>query len=355
MKQLKDAFEYRSVGPPRSTLELARRFKHAPRGSVSALLRKTGPFKVSRDAYRFTNAGWPIIEEDARVLRERYGALIEPVSVVGIGLLRTALGGLRFSASPVNTVGLPAAAIDFVINEVADDLRNQLLDKVISGIPGRYGRCGGMAFSALDFFLEGWPIEDSSVQPSSGQLRQYIWNRLLDSLEQNAPTFLEWIMILHVLPVISRLASAALGAAAGAVIGGPLGVAVGAFLAGKNDVLGLGGADALLAKSLDHWGRLRAKLDREAAWPVGLVYGANASPIDQHQVLAIGYGDQGEGAAFLTIWDNNDGAQIPYQYLRLDFRGCQLQVDSSKSELNDVKGIICEEYSFKPPPASLHR
>jgi len=113
----------------------------------------------------------------------------------------------------------------------------------------------------------------------------------------------EWIMVLHVLPVISRPASGALGAAAGAVIGGPLSAVVGAFVAGSDDVLGLGGADALLDETREHWARLRAKLDREAAWPIGFIYGGNASPIDQHQVLAIGYGDRGDGTGRLTIWD----------------------------------------------------
>jgi hypothetical protein len=60
MKQLRDAFNHRKVAPPRSVRDFMRRFDHAPRGSVAAMLRKAGPFKVDRDAYRFTNKGWPI-------------------------------------------------------------------------------------------------------------------------------------------------------------------------------------------------------------------------------------------------------------------------------------------------------
>jgi hypothetical protein len=117
-------------------------------------------------------------------------------------------------------------------------------------------------------------------------------------------------------------------------------------------VLGVGGTDDLLSKTREHWTRLRTRLDHDAAWPIGFIYGGNASPIDQHQVLAIGYEDQGDGTARLIVWDNNDGRR--QQSLNLDFRSDQLFVNSSKPELNDVKGIICEEYSFKMPPAYLH-
>jgi hypothetical protein len=118
--------------------------------------------------------------------------------------------------------------------------------------------------------------------------------------------------------------------------------------------LGLGGADDLLDKTRDHWGRLKTRLDHEAAWPIGFTYGGSANPIDQHQVLAIGYDDWGNGTASLTIWDNNDGRQ--QQRLDLDFRSEQLLVTCpGNPDLNDIKGIICEEYSFKMPPASLRR
>jgi hypothetical protein len=134
-------------------------------------------------------------------------------------------------------------------------------------------------------------------------------------------------------------------------IGGPLGAALGAFLVGKDDVLGVGGADDLLRMTREHWGRLRARLDREAAWPIGLVYGDSTIPIDQHQVLAIGHEDGSNGTATLTIWDNNHLGPRSTD-LQLDFRGGELNVAGADHPL---KGIICEEYSFKLPPASLRR
>jgi hypothetical protein len=82
MKTLQDAFRYRQVGPPpRSTRSLMQRFDHAPHDSVTALLRKAGPFQAERDGYVFTNTDWPITEEDAQVLRQRYQGLIDAVSL----------------------------------------------------------------------------------------------------------------------------------------------------------------------------------------------------------------------------------------------------------------------------------
>lgn len=360
MKQLKDAFQYRRVGPPYLTRQMIQHFNHNPHDSVTALLRKTGPFKSSRDAFPFYNSAWPITDEDARVLREHYQGLIDNVSLIGVEVIRTALAGLSFSLPLAGTLNLPAVAIDYVINEISGPLRNRLVELVVASVPGGYGRCGGMAFSALDFFLVGWPVNSFNIKPESGDLRQYIWNRLLDSLDLNALTFFEWLMVLHVLPVISSIASGILGAAAGSVIGGPLGAAVGAFVAGGSDVLGVGGADAVLDKTRDQWGGLRARLDHEAAWPVGLIYGGNSNPIDQHQVLAIGYEDHGEENSILTLWDNNwkfsDDTKRGQKKLKLNLRGSELRVTCNDDDkLNDIKGIICEEYAFKVPPASLRR
>ncbi len=354
MKQLRDAFDHRGfVSVPHSTRELNGHFASTPHDSLTALLRKAGPFKAKRDGYVFTNSGWPITEEDAQILRQRYQGLVDAVALIGIHTIREALAALSFSVPLVGTEGLPGAAIDLVLNQVTAPLRNQLTDSLVSGIPGHYGRCGGMAFSALDFFLVGWPISSFTIQPASGDLRQYIWNRLLDSLELNAATFLEWVMVLHILPTISQLASAALGAAVGTVIGGPLGAVVGGFLAGKDDVLGVGGAPALLGKTRDQWGQLRTALDREAAWPIGFIHGGTANPIDQHQVLATTYTDQGDGSPMLEIWDNNDGAAS--KDLTLHFQGDELVVDcTTDPSLNDIKGIIFEQYTFNMPPTSLH-
>jgi hypothetical protein len=349
MKQLKDAFEYRgNPAPPRSAVSLMRSLGHFPNNSANAMLRTAGPFVALRDAYHFTNGGVVITESDAVLLRQHFQGLVDDVAGIGIGLLRAALGAV--SLGPVT--GLPGAGIDLVVNKVSEDLRNKLVDSIVSSIPGHYGRCGGFAFSAYDFFLAGWPIDPATVEPGSGDLHDYIWIRLLDSLAANAATFLEWTMILFILPVISKLASGAIGASLGEIFGGPVGATVGAFLAGKDDVLNLGGPGALLDKTRDNWRQLGRNLAGAAAWPIGIIHGGNASPVDQHQVLAVGYLDHGDSTAELDIWDNNDLSMC--RRLNLDMRGNELKVVSSNPNLNDIKGIICESYSAQLPSASLY-
>jgi hypothetical protein len=215
----------------------------------------------------------------------------------------------------------------------------------------------GLAFSAFDFFLAGWPINKTDLTPpGSGDLRDCIFKRLIDSLQLNAPTFLEWLMVLDILPAISVAASAALGAAAGAVLGGAVGAALGAFLAGKNDVLGMGLPGPLLNSTRDQLNQLAQKIAFNAAWPVGFIHGGKGSPTDQHQVLAVGFRQsENKNTVVLNVWDNNwDNLSYPScRALALDLRGSELMVYSNDLDLNDTKGIICENYSPSVPPSSL--
>jgi hypothetical protein len=38
----------------------------------------------------------------------------------------------------------------------------------------------------------------------------------------------------------------------------------------------------------------------------------------------------------------------------LDISGKELVVNSPEAEYQDIKGIICEAFSFKAPPSTLH-
>src|SRR5206468_43557 len=73
--------------------------------------------------------------------------------------------------------------------------------------PG-YGMCGGMAFASLDYWLNNWVVprgnnrhdQPQRTSPQGTALRDYLWNRLLQSVRDNIVTFLQWMAILQ-LPV----------------------------------------------------------------------------------------------------------------------------------------------------------
>lgn len=56
------------------------------------------------------------------------------------------------------------------------------------------GRCGGMAFAALDYYFANLPVPTNATLPPDGTLlADYIYKRLLDSfVQQNGLTFVSW-------------------------------------------------------------------------------------------------------------------------------------------------------------------
>lgn len=341
---------------------LAARFPHTPSGSLRALLSQAGPFQASggpirlapRDAFQFSNrGGWKMTEQDARVLRKRFEDRVDVAKLIGLDGIRNGLRAIRLDVNPVPAgpalpVGLPEAAINYVIEEITGALTGTLLDKILAGVAGDYGRCGGMAFAALDYFLIGQDVPNNSQQPDSGPLRDFIWRRLLDSLDLNVVPILEWVMQLHIMPVISKMASAALGSAVGTVVAGPVGTAIGAYLAGKEDVLGLGGPKVLVERTRGELNQLRTRLLAGPAWPIGLIYDDSAFVWKQHQVLALRFRDLGSGRLQLDVWDNNDGRRETSWVV--DPSGSELQVTSPDDQDHRIKGIICEEYHPAIPP-----
>ena len=94
--------------------------------------------------------------------------------------------------------------------------------------------------------------------------------------------------------------------------------------------------------------RLEQLLDEQAVWPIGLIHGDKPSLWGQHQVLAIGYTDDGSGRGTLDIWDNVDGNVR--SELRIDFRGDELVTSGRHST---VKGFFCEQYRREQPPPGI--
>lgn len=133
----------------------------------------------------------------------------------------------------------------------------------------RYGVCGGMAFAALDYYLHGWvlpqgdaPDDHPVLDGGPGRaLRNYIWQGLLDSMQgRTAVVMLRWSLALHLLPNL--------------------------------------GGRWVLTETKREWRALRRHLGAGDPWPIGLVGRANGS-FANHQVLALGYDDPGDGAGGL--------------------------------------------------------
>jgi hypothetical protein len=335
---------------PVSIRTLQARFSPRPPNSLEALLIRMGPFVAGTDAFHFVN-DFPLPAPRAVQLRQPvkdalFNALVPRV----VEKFKNKLDSIKVTIPGTGvTIRLPDVVIGAVLTEVQAALLAELVDEINGPIPGRYGRCGGMAFAGYDFYLLGWPVDArlGTTPPESGALGDYIFERLVDSLELNALTFVEWVIDLHVLPKLDEVATAALLASAGTV-GGPVGIAIGAFIGSKVDIFEFGGPDSVLGSTKSQWPGIKDKLDSEAAWPIGLIYGDSANPIDQHQVLAIGYTDAGNGLATLTVWDNNDGNRP--STLGLDFRGDELVASGST---RDLKGVFLEDYSPREPPSSL--
>jgi hypothetical protein len=336
---------------PVSTRDWQQRFQPNPPTSLKALLIKLGPFKPDQDAFRFRNE-FTFTDEQVDQVLQRFQSLIDSAVDAPLQEVEDILNSLTVNIPILGTFGLLDSVINFVIDAVRRDLV-ALIGPILDYASPTFGRCGGMAFSGYDFYLLGWTVDNrlGTTPPATGVLGDYIFNRLLDSLELNAGTFLEWFTKLHLLPKVSTVANLALEVAVGSFLGGPIGAAFLALLGATVHVFDdLGGPKSLLKPSKDEWSRIKSTLDWQAAWPVGCVFRDSNTPFDDHQILAVGYDDHGSGTATLEVWDNNDGPSK--RTLDLDFTGDELEVTNF---LNDrpLKGIFREEYSPLQPPDSL--
>jgi hypothetical protein len=344
---------------PVSCRDLLLQFQPVPSDSLKELLIKMGPFVASTDAFRFDNNHFTITDEEVEQIRQRYRLAIDFVlGASPLQFVRDVLHRLRVDVPIIGNVGLPDFIIDAVIGDVRTELASLLTGLIFDMLKPGFGRCGGMAFSAYDFYLLGWTVDErlgTNPLPSTGVLGDYIFSRLLDSLDLNVGTFLEWFTNLHLMPKLSDVANVALLAAVSSW-GGPIGAAFGAFLCTQVHVFDLGGPKALLKSSKDEWPRIMSMLDGQAAWPVGLLFGGSDAPWNDHQLLALSYVDNGDGTAKLTVWDNRDTPN-PLAFSRdltLDFTHDDdgLRVHGSGFQEN-IRGLFLEEYSPRQPPDSL--
>ena len=202
-------------------------------------------------------------------------------------------------------------------------VRPMLERMVANAAPKNYGLCGGMAAAALDYFHAGQPtprgksiddLPDRST-PEGAELRRYLTERQLESMAQNFPKLIAWMVMLHIdVP----------------------------FVEGD-------GAAWLLARSKDEWVELKQHIDAGTPWPVMLI-GSSASPFNNHQVLAYGYDDPDEGTATVFVYDMNCPGRE--NSLTLDFRGAVLQAQETcpDARRGPLRGFFCNAYRPADPP-----
>ncbi len=196
----------------------------------------------------------------------------------------------------------------------------QLAQWIETALPDTYGLCGGMAFAAADYFRAGKPVPHGitpnlppdSDAPLDQAVRDYLWKRQLDSLAPNAPVLLSWMAMLF-LPLPGA------------------------------------GPGWLLERTREQFTNLKGFLAQGQPWPICLI-GSSTSPFNNHQVLAIGVDDPGDGTGVIFVYDANCPGRA--QTIGLDMRGAVLQATEScpSAERGALRGFFCEHYTPAPPP-----
>ncbi|NTW01828.1 MAG: hypothetical protein HGA19_11120 [Oscillochloris sp.] len=196
----------------------------------------------------------------------------------------------------------------------------QIEQWIDAALPDYYGMCGGMAFTAADYYAAGKPLPRGSgyhditpdTTPQGHALRTHLWSRQLQSLQMNGAQLLYWMAMLH-LP------------------------------------LPFAGPGWLLERVREEWAALKTHIDQGKPWPLCLI-GSSISPFNNHQVLATGYDDHGDGTGVIYVYDMNDPGKD--QTIGLDMRGHTLAAVESvpNADRGPLRAFFCEHYTPAPPP-----
>jgi hypothetical protein len=234
--------------------------------------------------------------------------------------LRDGIGAIR---TPIQSV-LVALRVAPGLRRALEETSAEMIGWVDNAAVEPYGLCGGMAFAALDYYLAGRDVPRGASKghptdqtPEGKRLRDYLTKRLADSLALNVGTFLVWMAILQ-----------------DTSGNGPF----------------AGGAGRLRRESEKQWRKLKRIINRGQPIPLGLV-GTTEDPTQNHQVLAYGYDDPGDGTGTIWVYDMNCPGKE--RAIEVDFRGEVLKAeeDCPSSMRGSLRGFFCEEYvrEFNPP------
>jgi hypothetical protein len=190
----------------------------------------------------------------------------------------------------------------------------------LAGLPGfgdiqTRGRCGGMAYAALDFYFADIPVPaDTTLPPDGNPLADYIYRRLLASfLTPSAVQFVTWTL--------------------------------------HSD------HGAWFFKGVTRWTkeeqipRLRGFLDAGQPVPLGLVGATDLGDVGNknHQVVAYGYEvDEPTQAIRIFIYDNNSHDQEVVLFTNPD----NPHLDAS-NRAEPWRGLFVQSYDRVSPPPAL--
>ncbi len=196
-----------------------------------------------------------------------------------------------------------------------------LRDKLESDLAQGYGLCGGMCFSALDFYQAGLPVprgQHANDQPASGTpLRAYLWKRQLDSLVSDGARVMAWLITLNYVP---------------------------------QGRLFRGGAARLLERSKEEWAKLKAFVDAGEPIPLGLVRDTE-NVYYNHQVLAIGYDEVDETQGTIYLYDPN--CPDRESHIRIELGARLLDGRESCDAPAPLRGFYCEGYVPSDPTEAI--
>jgi hypothetical protein len=212
--------------------------------------------------------------------------------------------------------------LPFIPNQHGFHFSNAFVNRVVEilgyNIQTR-GRCGGMAYAAVDYKLRGIPIPryysdnfaPQRVPPDGHWLADYIYERLIDSFQaDSADKFVRWT------------------------------------LASDHETT-LGGKGVTRWTKEEELPRLRGRINSGSYAILGLIGATSLTNIgENHQVLAYGYDyDAASQRSIVYIYDNN----TPETEVTLSSTPNNPHFNASNGRI--WRGFFLQDYSLQSPPA----
>lgn len=276
-------------------------------------------FRPEADGFAFKN-DWKFDSTETAILTTLVTDALGVIEGVLSPLIIAAEGPVLVAEASVPFIG------PWLVAQTIKAQNDAIVSSITNAITAEdYGLCGGMAFASLDYWHKGWVVprgtgesdQPQRTTPQGTTLRNYIWNRLLQSVKDNVGTFLEWMAVLH-------------------FEGGP-------------------GGTWLRDQTIQQMATLKTRIHNGTPVTVGLI-GTTWNPLDNHQVLVYGYDDNPDGTLTLYVYDNNyPGVETT---IRLHFDQPTLVADESNNgepekKRGPLRGIFCTAYMLETPPRTI--